>query len=992
MQSDKVDLCRMAREMIRMHDYQQAIRLLDQIAEEDRDAEVRRLLDRALNLQDEVDLLTVRIERDIESDQAEGLLEDVERLLELRPGFKTAQRWREELIASRAGAGFFRSRTTADGRRFFDVAGQTVQAGALYAIVAVAVMVFGLTSWAMHRYLRSNGDTPTAQTVAKTRPDAPERVPDPARKRAETRVDHREPPSTDGESTSPSVAAPTIQLRGPVVLTDSAMLNVARQRIKDESEPFFSAWQKVLADSEGYLAESPVPYEGTSTGECFGARLAQSVRARTLALVFLLSDDKRSLAAAKASLLAWARAEGQYPFSLEKIDGAVGVVVGRVIGTFADTYALVYDELTAAERSEVEQWLNRLGGAIRVSLELLINDPGGKGYTRALTDSIVGLTAIGYATQNDELVEYALSDPSNTCNLRVLIDRALVSSVAELYEKDPTRTKNAAAPQAGELYDRYGTTYKVGLTNCQQHLYYLVQAAQMAQNNGHEIDFFAYAGEGGESLEDSVTFYSEFQRTGEMSARTGYYAADKGIGERYFAAYELGRRAYPENRALGRLLHEHNRVMFDPQTFGWSAVLTHGLDDVKQEPTTPDGESPTEPEESSELGSVWRPNEFPIGFWNGPPTSANQLNTWKTVADADFTFVGYTSRYSVDDNKRMLDYCEQVGLKATVVDPRIQWLAARMTGDVDWRSVIDAVIHDYGTHPALYSYFLADEPGLQRFDALGRIHAEFRTRDPKHLPYINLYPSYASAKQLGTPTYSEHLRRYMQDVWPAVLSYDHYCLLRGSDRPDYFENLAVIRQHALKNNVPAWNIIQAMAFGGCRDPTGGEMRWQVYTSLAYGMRGILYFTYWPLGQGQAIVDADGKPTRRYAVVKQLNGEVRTLGKLLLALDSTGVYHTGLIPRGCTTVPADLAVQLPRDLPLLIGCFKDPAGTEYFMLVNRNHQQNQRVGVALKPHVIQVTEIDTRTAGESAKPLRGGAFTTLLNAGEGRLFRLKSRPE
>ena len=35
-----------------------------------------------------------------------------------------------------------------------------------------------------------------------------------------------------------------------------------------------------------------------------------------------------------------------------------------------------------------------------------------------------------------------------------------------------------------------------------------------------------------------------------------------------------------------------------------------------------------------------------------------------------------------------------------------------------------------------------------------------------------------------------------------------------------------------------------MVFGGKRDPTEAQIRWQVFTSLAYGAKGVLYFTNW----------------------------------------------------------------------------------------------------------------------------------------------------
>ncbi|NOX56722.1 MAG: hypothetical protein GXP27_20200, partial [Planctomycetes bacterium] len=232
-------------------------------------------------------------------------------------------------------------------------------------------------------------------------------------------------------------------------------------------------------------------------------------------------------------------------------------------------------------------------------------------------------------------------------------------------------------------------------------------------------------------------------------------------------------------------------------------------------------------------------------------------------------------------------------------------------------------------------------------------------------------------------------------VKPLVLSYDHYCLLKnGSDRPDYFENLELIREYALRSGVPPWNIILVTPHLGYRDPTAAEMRWQVYTSLAYGMKGILYFTYWThpslAKQGRmAIVDPQGKPTKRYPVVKQLNAEMKTLGKLLLKLKSTGVYHTGSIPRGGRRQLGDLPLQLPENQPLLIGFFKDARGENYAMIVNRDHDKPQDVQVHLKGHVVQVVEVSAKDGTERPVPITANEFKLSLEAGGGRLFRFKT---
>ncbi|MDI9586616.1 MAG: hypothetical protein QM473_20510 [Acidobacteriota bacterium] len=388
---------------------------------------------------------------------------------------------------------------------------------------------------------------------------------------------------------------------------------------------------------------------------------------------------------------------------------------------------------------------------------------------------------------------------------------------------------------------------------------------------------------------------------------------------------------------------------------------------------------------------AWTPEEFPVGYWFGPPASENRLETWQTVKDCGFTFAGPRGGYSVEQNKTQLDLCAQVGLKALVVDPRIDWL---MTSSAKWKDVLAAVVADYRDHPALYGYYIVDEPNYQQFEALGLISRELEALDPAHLPYINLLPTYASVDQLGTPTYADHLDRFLSITQPRVLSYDHYCLLKnGKDRLDYFENLRLIRDAGLRYGVPPWNIILSLPHLGYRDPTAGEMRWQVYTSLAYGMKGIMWFTYWTDPSWQksgevAIVDSEGKPARLYPVVRALNFEIQRLGQVLLGLTSTGVYHTGeQIPAGCTRLGTDAIVRFAEDVPLVVGLFEDAEGAQYAMITNSNHDEPVDVVARFKPHVTGIALVPALD-GQNVD-VDGNTVRMTLEPGGGRLLKLET---
>lgn len=408
----------------------------------------------------------------------------------------------------------------------------------------------------------------------------------------------------------------------------------------------------------------------------------------------------------------------------------------------------------------------------------------------------------------------------------------------------------------------------------------------------------------------------------------------------------------------------------------------------------------------------WQPREFPIGYWYGPPPEANTLEAWKTVADAGFTFGGMSS-YGREGNLQMLDYCQQAGIQAMLMDGRTR--LGTLASD-DWPAILRQVVADYGQHPALFGYYIQDEPNYRSFQDLARISQELERLDPRHLPYINLFPTYASTEQLGNPTYDDHLETFLSIVKPVVLSYDHYALLNNdSERADWFENLALIRAAALRHGKPPWVIIRSLPHLGYRDLTADEMRWQVYTSLAYGMQGIMYFTYWTHSDwekaGQiAIVDAQGKPGRLYPIVKELNGEIRTLGRVLLGLESTGVYHTrqpaasgapawpaappyradDWSPPGTMVLGTDAEVSVSGQQPVVVGTFRDAQGTAYALIANQSFRTAAEITMTVRPHVTGVRVMDPKTGAMRVQGLGDRTLALRLEPGDGRLLRLEGR--
>ncbi len=236
-----------------------------------------------------------------------------------------------------------------------------------------------------------------------------------------------------------------------------------------------------------------------------------------------------------------------------------------------------------------------------------------------------------------------------------------------------------------------------------------------------------------------------------------------------------------------------------------------------------------------------------IGFWVDPPLDKEADAHYAEIAQANFTFlIGNFGASTPKDVSRQLELSAKYGLKAIV----------SMTG---------APPDKLNDGAACWGYFLADEPGPGAFPELRGTVDALRKARPGKLAYINLLPDYAPAWALGTTNYAAHVSRFISEVQPDVLSVDYYPHFRpGADgRDGYCQNLEILREQSLLAGIPFWNFFNAMPFGDHTDPTEAQLRWQIYTSLAYGAKGVMYFCYWtPAGgefpKGGAIITREGK--------------------------------------------------------------------------------------------------------------------------------------
>jgi len=395
-------------------------------------------------------------------------------------------------------------------------------------------------------------------------------------------------------------------------------------------------------------------------------------------------------------------------------------------------------------------------------------------------------------------------------------------------------------------------------------------------------------------------------------------------------------------------------------------------------------------------------DKLEIGLWVSPPASEATAERYAEIKEAGFTFAIGLLEYDTGGDEaiaKAMDAAFANGLKYIVHDPKLKKLTAEEAAEIRER------VSRFSGHPAYLGHLLKDEPSAEEIDALAVVKAVYAETAPDGLAYVNLFPRHA-APELLLAEYPDYVEKYMNVYRPQVLSYDHYPFLTENsvfdgDRltEDYYDNLEIIRGASVRYGTPFWLFIQTLSFNGThRDPTEAEIRWQVYTSLAFGAKGIQYFTYWTPDDGkesfgEAIIGRDGKRTRHYAEVRAVNREVAAIGAALLPLGSEGVIFWGEHP-----IPA--ANSLDRFDPVeavegdavAMGCFSDAHGTPAVLLVNGSYEKNAAVTVKLREGAFDRADIvsgeDAATVGLAGESPR---IDLALKPGEGKLVAFRKKP-
>ena len=385
-------------------------------------------------------------------------------------------------------------------------------------------------------------------------------------------------------------------------------------------------------------------------------------------------------------------------------------------------------------------------------------------------------------------------------------------------------------------------------------------------------------------------------------------------------------------------------------------------------------------------------NRLNIGVYHLKPYARTEAHI-KDLADCGIDFV-----VCMDNDRPALDLFHKYGVGAIVSGIVPGWWGgfgnnAGKLAETNPMETYEAAAKAFADHPAIWGIDVGDEPSALDFPYYGRVMDYVDRAFPNQFPYLNLYPNYASVSQnnaqetvnqLGTATYDEHIQKYCENVPVDYICYDFY--LYSINVTKHYENLRVVADACRNTGRSMWIVLQVNSNKPAEWMSENNLRFQAYTSMAFGAENIIWACYTAGWWHNQVLDGEGNKTEQYDKLKKINADIRTLADEYMKYRRVSTHFVGFEGH-----PDMAAVQQEAISSLSTGVFFDVKADNGAPLVvgemvNRNADGSVALMVcaADDPHETDPKEyqITFRAPDRCVRALGGDGYKTVTDLGDG----------
>jgi len=397
---------------------------------------------------------------------------------------------------------------------------------------------------------------------------------------------------------------------------------------------------------------------------------------------------------------------------------------------------------------------------------------------------------------------------------------------------------------------------------------------------------------------------------------------------------------------------------------------------------------------------TWRQERFVISTFSIHGAHRNIRLALENLVAADFNLVefGWLPEEFCDT---AIATAEEVGVDVLVQNWKYFGGFQNTRETVIDEKFLRAYVEKLKKYRHVYGYYVWDEP----YKPDDTVKAAYQTNvmdklDPERCPFSVAIPSYNDTYTYKNGLFDGYLERYVAEIDPPVMSLDFYPFaMHPNDRTqldecNVYKDLYLMRKWGIEKQLPLWFYYQGTPELGNCTLTGWQMDVQVNNALLYGAKGIQHYT-----AAGCVLDADGGRGDYFEHTRKINRRLVQWGRTLMALTSTGVYHSDEVLAAdpdfrknyCDDFADSMLFEGKLDARVSVGEFADDYGNRYAMILNRDYVRTRDISMKLKTEkrVYEVSEKDgmQRVLHENACEM-----DIHLKPGQARLFRIQDAAE
>ena len=298
--------------------------------------------------------------------------------------------------------------------------------------------------------------------------------------------------------------------------------------------------------------------------------------------------------------------------------------------------------------------------------------------------------------------------------------------------------------------------------------------------------------------------------------------------------------------------------------------------------------------------------QFEIGALSSPKEiSEESFEQYKKAGLNVFIFSIHNGKVSSEDlyylgskrTQKALELCKKMGMDVYVAYGN-SWASRSVEGE-DYFGDTPFSKHNYYSEymDMIKGIRIIDEPNKEKITELAdeTLINDFKKIYPDKKYMINLIPKTAGSHNYGYDTYEELVNDYAEKIMAqfdtSYISLDFYPFNTLAIEPDHqiLSNYQLIANTAKKYNAEKTFILQSSVGVEFEESLNeGDMRWQVYTALAFGADNLQYYCYSvPAGReyNYCMLMPDNKtPSDVYYYVQEINNEIQGMASAVLSYE------------------------------------------------------------------------------------------------------------